>query len=60
MLQQISYDSTNTASVLIFSNICQVRFKNADPKKIDVDQIKFPGGGTSPNPAFLKAAEIIR
>jgi hypothetical protein len=53
-------DDTNTASILVFNDYCRPFCINKNVSQIDVNQIPYPGGGTSLDPTFLKAAEIIK
>jgi hypothetical protein len=59
ILSSISTDPTNKTSILVFNTSCIPFCIHKDPSKIDVSQIPFPGGGTTPDPAFIKAAYII-
>ncbi len=61
ILGTISGDSgANLASVLVFNGACIPFRIRENPRKINVNEIRFPGGGTTPDPTFIKTAEIMR
>ena len=59
VLNDVNQDATNTVSILVFDDDCHPFCINANPTTIDIQQIKFPSGGTTPDPTFLKAAQIV-